>query len=385
MGPGEQGGAERVLQVVPDLQVGGAGRLVVDLAIELRRRCDVRLLVLTSPCGTALESELMGAGVPISYLRKQPGYHPGAIAKVGQAIAAFRPQVIHTHRGVLRYVSPLRWRRRNIVHTLHSIAQHETDRAGKLLHFAAFRLGVAPVAICGAVAESIRRLYRVGPAATIPNGIRLDRLSRPSVGRADWRAREGLPADAFVLACVARLSFPKGIDIAVRICAGARLRSSGIHLVVAGDGEMRAELAGLAARLGVGERVRFLGERNDVADVLGASDALLIPSRVEGHPITAMEALAAGCPVVGFAVGGVDEIVEHGRTGWVVPAGDEASLIGAIVMIAGDRRRAEQAGAEGRQSASRFSIEVTADRYLQLYRELLAPDGASRAGRRAAW
>jgi glycosyltransferase involved in cell wall biosynthesis len=195
--------------------------------------------------------------------------------------------------------------------------------------------------------------YRV-----IPNGVSLERFALP---RAPVRGR---------ILIVGRLSAPKRPDLALRALALLRERVPEAHLQVVGDGPLRAESERLAAELGLGEAVSFLGYRDDVPQLLAEAECALLASDYEGCPLAVIEALAAGVPVVATDAGGVRELV--GETG-AVTAPEAAALAAALEDVLASPERAAALGAEGRREAeSRLSIDHMVGRLVALYEELSA-------------
>jgi glycosyltransferase involved in cell wall biosynthesis len=147
-----------------------------------------------------------------------------------------------------------------------------------------------------------------------------------------------------------------------------------------GEGPLRPETEAEAARLDLHDRLRILGPRSDVGDLLAASELLLLPSRTEGLPAVAVEAGLAGRPVVASRVGGVPEVVKHGATGLLVEPGDVAGFVAAVTGLLGDpgRRRAlgEAAAARCRE---RFSIERLAPRWVEVLDAARGLEGAGMA------
>jgi glycosyltransferase involved in cell wall biosynthesis len=189
--------------------------------------------------------------------------------------------------------------------------------------------------------------------------------------RAEARAALGVPGDAFAFAVLGRISIWKGQDVAVR--AAAELPGS--VLLVCGSpwpGEERRarELAGLAERLGIADRVHLLGFRDDLDDVLGAVDAVVVPSKhPDPLPNAALEAGAAGCCVVAAAHGGLTEIVRDGETGLLVEPGDPIALAEALGRLdAAECARLAAAAAEdvGRRFTAGALIARTEELYGQL-------------------
>jgi glycosyltransferase involved in cell wall biosynthesis len=178
----------------------------------------------------------------------------------------------------------------------------------------------------------------------------------------------GVPQEAAVVICVARLAPEKNIGTLLE--AAARLTPSlpRLHLLLVGKGPWKPTLEHQARMLGITDRLSFAGMRTDIPDLLGTSDLFCLPSRTEGLGIAVIEAMAMGLPAVVSRVGGLPEVVEDGVTGALVPPGDHGALAEAIAAILGDARRATQMGAAGRDRASlcfdsRAMVKATQDVY----------------------
>jgi glycosyltransferase involved in cell wall biosynthesis len=168
----------------------------------------------------------------------------------------------------------------------------------------------------------------------------------------------------------------KGVHVLLEAMAGAALPPD-VTLQVAGDGPERADLEASASRLGLQDRVTFLGFRSDVPRLLAESDAFVLPSAMEQQPLVLIEALGAGKPVVATDVGGVAEMVAG--AGILVPPGDAPALSRALQeLTTGDQaaRWGERGAAVARE---RFSVEATGERHLALYETLLGRGPEARA------
>ena len=365
----------RILQLIPSLPVGGAERMLLQLVSSLdRARYEITVASLHR-LGTTMERDFAAAGFEVLYLEKRLGFDPRMFGRVAGVIRRVDPHILHTHRPVLQYALPslLGKLRRRTVHTVHNVAEREvTGRAAQLGHWLAIRAGVAPIAICQSVADSIWSVYGVRARAIIPNGIPVAQFSTPGVSRQAWRTRLGIPLDAVVFTCVARLSAQKNVGALLQALAAMDGRG-GSMLLVCGDGEEQGRLEAEAGHLGVAERVRFLGSRTDVPEVLGASDVFVLPSLYEGHPLSVMEAMAAGRPVIATTVGGVPELVRPGETGLLVPPGDTSALAVAMERLAGNAEERVRLGRGGaRVAAERFDVSHMAAAYNRLYQSLLS-------------
>jgi glycosyltransferase involved in cell wall biosynthesis len=144
------------------------------------------------------------------------------------------------------------------------------------------------------------------------------------------------------------------------------------ELWLVGDGELREAVQHQVRALGIESRVRFLGVRSDIPDLLRAADVFVFPSRWEGNPLSVMEAMAAGLPVVATAVGGVPELVEDGASGILVPNEDLHGLVAAMQRMAQNPDLREQMGRAARcRAVERFDIQQTVRAYEALYEEIL--------------
>jgi len=175
------------------------------------------------------------------------------------------------------------------------------------------------------------------------------------------------------LGVLARLIPLKNVESVIN--ATARLAKMGVEVQteIAGSGPSEAALHDLIASLGIGNRVRILGWRNNTDELLASWDLLVIPSLEEGFPLSALEAMAAARPVVASRVGGLPELVVDGVTGRLVPPGDTDALVRCIAELAGDRQRLALMGNEGWKRVQRdFSVEEMARRTAAVYDRVLS-------------
>ena len=215
------------------------------------------------------------------------------------------------------------------------------------------------------------RRVDVDRAVVIHNGTDCERFSPPSLeARMRSRERLALPDSAVVLGGVGRLSHEKGWETLVEALASLpRHVGRDFFCVIAGDGPLRPILEERIAHHALSERVRLLGFRSDVREILAAVDAVVMPSYREGSPNALCEAMAMGKPVVATRVGGVPELVQHGRSGLVVEPHDSRELATALAVLLSDPVARARLGAEGRERVvSQFSLErmvAETDRVLQ--------------------
>ena len=215
----------------------------------------------------------------------------------------------------------------------------------------AFHHAVEEVDRLIAVSEGLRRTYeRIGVPpesfVTVPNGVapRADRM-----GRSEAREILGLEPDRPVVLTIGRLTHMKGQWSLIDAVPGLAARFPGLAVVLLGDGPLRTSLQARAASLGISAHVVFAGHRPDARRLLAAADVFVLPSRHEGMPLAALEAMEAGLPVVATRVIGSAEVVDDGVTGALVRAGDPAELGAAVARLLADPALRRRQGAAGRR------------------------------------
>jgi glycosyltransferase involved in cell wall biosynthesis len=379
----------RVVRVIARLNVGGPAWHVILLTAGLDpARFQTTLVTgVPEPAEGDLGPAAAARGVrPVLIPELGRAIRPAqdlvALWKLTRLFRQLRPDIVHTHTakaGALGRAAailagiPIR------VHTFHGHVLEGYFAPAVTQAFLAIERALARrttriVTVSPRLREELLRMGigRPGQVEAIPLGLELQRFARPAAGPPALRQALRLPPDAALLGIVGRLVPIK--DHPTLFAALARLPASpSVHLAVVGDGERRAALVRLVGELGLGARVHFLGWRDDLEAILREMDVVICSSRNEGTPVSLIEAMAAGVPVLSTAVGGVADLVTHGETGWLVPAGEPAALAEGIraLLADGDLRarlaRAGQAAALARHDVTRLLPRMEA-----LYAGLLA-------------
>jgi glycosyltransferase involved in cell wall biosynthesis len=187
-----------------------------------------------------------------------------------------------------------------------------------------------------------------------------------------FRKEFGIKEGAFAIAATGQLIPRKGHRYLLQAMAELAESHEKIQLVIFGKGQLDTELRAQAASLGLGGVVQFAGFRDDLDDFIACFDLLVHPALTEGLGVAALKASAAGVPVVGFDSGGLNEAVEHGKTGLLVPPEDTASLQDAIATVIDDDELRKKMSAAGRERMQKeFSIVTMADQHIALYESVL--------------
>jgi glycosyltransferase involved in cell wall biosynthesis len=232
-------------------------------------------------------------------------------------------------------------------------------------------------AITNAVKDSAVSTLAVPPdrITVIERGRTRERLGFPNPARRGIARRAlGLAEDAEVIVNVARQEYQKGQKYLLEAAANLiRSRPRAVFLVCGREGHATEELKALHARLELGDRFRFLGDRNDVPEILTAADVFAFPSVYEGLGGAVIEAMALGLPVVASDIPALREIVEDGANGLLFPPESPTALARALAKILDDPSRASAFRARSQELfRERFTIESSAERMIQLYRRIVA-------------
>lgn len=355
-------------------ELGGAENAMLMLLGQLDRgRWAPALLLDAGGDAGPLEERAAAIGVPSRRVPAMPLGLTGARNAAGLAhrLRRERPALFHAH---LSWPLAAKWAlaaavaaRVPSVATVQLIPAMELERSSALqLRLLARGVG-RYIAVSEAIASELASRFG-WPAAKIEvvyNAVDLDRFG----GEAPNGLLEELGGGAAPLVLTAaRLDEQKGHDVLLRAAAAL----PGAHFVLAGDGPLRGALEAEAARLGVAERVRFLGRREDVPQLLAACDVFALPSLYEGSSLAVLEAMAARRAVVSSAIGGTAELITDDEDGLLVPPNDAEALTAALRRLLDDAALRERLAARARQRAEgEFGSAAMGQRMEGIYAELL--------------
>lgn len=361
----------RVLYLINNLGIGGAEKVLLSLAAGLdRSRFECRVACLGR--NLALRDEFERRGAPVVALDGASQADPRAWLRLGALVRAWCPHVIHGHLWRANMLARLVGRREGVpvvVTTEHSV-QFDGPVRERLNRLTA-RLSSSVV--CVSQAARRHALERIGIPAelltVIHNGVDVERYTVVSA-RSEAKERLGLPADRPIVGTVARHSRVKRLDRFLAAAQAVQRERPEVLFVTAGDGPTLPALRARARALGVD--VTFLGRREDVAEVLHAFDVFLLTSETEGFPLSVIEAMSAGCPVVGMLAGGVGDVLRDGVEGLVVRQGDVAGAARAVLAALADEGLAGRLTEAARLRAAKdLSTEAMVRAHEALYESLL--------------
>lgn len=366
--------AFQIVHVLDSLDLGGQETMVLALS-TLQVRCGHAVRIACLWREGDLAAQARAAGVDVVCAHKQPGLDVWALLRLRGLITSWHPDVLHTHDVMSHYygvAACLGRRPRTIVNTRHGYAKGNPQARDERFYRQAMLRSDHGVGVSRSLKDYFvaSGLIPADKAHAIANGIDVSRFhARSSDAARALRVSLGLPPDAVTFGSVGRLNEVKR---QVDLLHALRLRldaGDDACLMIAGEGPMRAELECVRDELGLSERVRLLGARSDVPQVLSALDVFVLCSRSEGYSMALVEASAAALPIIATAVGGNAEIVQHEVTGVIVPAMDVPALAAAMGQLGRDADRRQAMGERGRAWALREgSVQAMATAYEALYR-----------------
>ena len=355
----------RVLQVL-GRSAGGIARHVAQITSALDGT-DGLVVDIAGPAG--LPIEMPKALNPIEIPDGPIVGHRAAVGALSEMMQSY--DVVHAHglRAGIDAGIAARRRDKTSFLTVHNLVRQEISGPKAVLYRKAEAVAVRATGHTFAVSHDIaRHLRRSIPRSADKIEVLYLGIGGPPTtarSRTDVRASLGLADGTQLIVSVARLAPQKSLDVLLE--STARLRADAV-LAVLGEGPLRVDLEHKARILDLGNRVRFLGFRPDVADHIAAADVFALSSVWEGVPLAAQEAILLGTPVVGTDVGGMRELIANKVSGRLVPAGDPAALADALdEVLASPERAASYSAAAAEGLRARFSTEKMLDRLRAAY------------------
>jgi glycosyltransferase involved in cell wall biosynthesis len=362
------------------LVTGGAERVVLSLALGLAGS-EVRPYILCLHGPGKVGEELAARGIPVFSNLAESRFDPRIAARLAGRLRKESTDILFCldhHDAVFwgALASKLAGVRRRV------LSIHSTRLWGKSSSFTISDRMALPfydriVALAETHADYLERNEGIERSRieVIHNGVDIQRYRPPASQeeRKDLRRMLGLPESSFVTTIVAALRPEKNHDMLLRSAAELGGNAECLFMIVGGGGE-EARLRDLAGRLSLEKAVRFMGEREDIPEILSASDLFVLCSHpvVETFPLSVLEAMSAGLPVVSTRVGSIHIIINDGEEGILIDPGDQEALTKSIRLLMRDEPRRKIMGGRGRSAVeNRFSLEKMIDSYAALFAELL--------------
>ena len=386
----------RILRVITRLNIGGPSIQAIALTSRLAARGAVTTLLhgrlgagegdmrylAAADANLQFVPTLQRAIAPLDDLR--------ALLTLYGEMRRFKPTIVHTHMakaGLLGRVAAFAYNhtrgrapRARVVHTYHGHVLEGYFGGLATTIFIALerqmaRVTDAIIAISPAIRADLLNTYRIGRAEQyriVPLGFDLSAFAAiDEAARRRARAELRIAAGAPVLATVGRLTAIKNYSLLLEAAQRVAARFPNLVVLLAGDGELRADLEAQAARLGIAANLRFLGWRRDLPTIYAATDVFALTSRNEGTPVALIEAMAAGVPGVSTDVGGVSDVIASEAMGVRVAVDNVAGFAAAVERLLADPAARQAIGAAARAHVlSRYDITRLTSDIDMLYQSL---------------
>ena len=353
----------KIMQVIPYFCFGGAEIMCENLTYALKNAGQEVFAVSLYHDRTPIARRMEEAGIRIVYLDKKLGLDLSMVPKLIKIIRRERPDVVHTHLDVIKYavLAAKLAGVKKCVHTVHSLADREAEgRVQKIINGFYFRRGWSlPVALTPEVRNSVAEFYGI-PLRRVPviyNGIDLSRC----VPKTTYETGETV-----TILHVGRFDVPKnhpGLLEAFRLLLETHPEC---RLRLVGDGELRPDMEKLAREKGIADFVEFCGMQSNVYPYLHDADIFTLPSIYEGNPMTIIEAMGTGLPIVASRVGGIPDMISDGESGLLVEP-EPQSICTDLTRLVGDAALRQRLGLAARKQSQTFSAEHMARDYISCY------------------
>lgn len=353
---------KKVLLVIPTLFQGGGQKFVMDLAKGLdKTKFNVRVLVFFKKTDSVFDRFAEENGIDTVYLDKKLGLDFSFFKKVKKAVREYDPDIIHTHLNSMLYLFPS-YRKKHIkLHTVHTMAQKENYRLQKIVNFIAFHfLGVVPVGICDSVAKSICITHKLNPTnvPTVYNGVFCERYAKSKV------VHKGTE-----IVTVGNIHRVKNYAFLVECFSEICKQTDDVRLTIVGDGVLRKDVEKQIDALGIGDKVTITGVVGNVEDYLCRSDIYVCSSFFEGLPLSVLEAMSAGLPVVSTNVGGLGDVVKDNENGFLVELGDKEGYVNALGCLINNVEKRRVFSEKSVELSKKYDERLTVEGYEKLYQK----------------
>ena len=354
----------KVVQVIPEFGIGGAETMCENLSLALVREGVDVVTVSLYDYHSIITDRMEKNGIPVVYLNKKKGLDIGVIIRLAKLLNTVKPDVVHTHLYSLKYAyfAAKMAGVKTVVHTVHNIAHKEaTANDRKISSFFFRHCGVIPVALSKNIKDTIEEEYGLASNSipVIYNGVDLTKCKRKENAKLH---------DPIKIIHVGRFSEQKNhIGLINEFFSFHNLYKNSVLLLV-GNGELQDAIYNEVERIGLSDCVQFLGTRDDVYDLLNESDIFVLPSLYEGIPMSIIESLGTGLPVIASAVGGVPNMIEDKKDGLLIQNND-GELFMALQQIVEDNHLRQYISDNAIAKSTLFSDVQMARNYIAVYKK----------------
>lgn len=348
-----------IVHIIPSLEIGGAEMMLEGLVLEQSKNHVVFIISLYN-YNTDISNRIINNNIKVIFLNKKHGIDLKLLFSLRKVLKSIKPNIIHTHLYALNHLLlSLFFRRKSIFHTLHTTVDKEFGLFNRLFISLFYRLKIVnPIVISNQIQQSFIKLYRFKtPPPIIWNGVELNKI--PS--------KENYKVNSVIkIVHIGNFKEAKNhVNLINKFYELIKINPN-YELNLIGTGELLPVIQKLVFDLKLKSNVVFLGQRNDVRSILKEFDIFVLPSLWEGMPISIIEAMAAGLPIICSRVGGIPDMIDSGENGILIDS-DLNQFINTIVYISSNQMTRELLGLNAKKKSIMFSSENMAEKYMLYY------------------
>lgn len=355
----------KVLHIIPNLGMGGAENITISIAKYLdKEKFDVEIVSMFSEnsCVDKYKKIIAESKIPVTFLDKKPGLDISIVRKLFFLIRDKRPDIVHTHLYACVYVLVPEFfnRVKGRVHTVHNIAEKEIPALHRKIMKVAYKFfNVIPIAINQSVQSSIEKSYKL-PITKIP-------VVRNGVDISKFYSEKKANGANLTLINVGRFSPQKNHELLIQCYKRLLEKYESLKLILVGEGELKRNIEQLVIDNKMQDKVLFTGNVINVEDYLAKADIFLMTSDYEGLPLSVIEAMAAGLPIVSTKAGGVVDLVRDKENGILTEVGNKDEVVDAVSRLISDQETRKSMGKKSRELADKYSVRMMTKQYEKLY------------------
>lgn len=357
----------KVMQIIPELALAGAEIMVENLTEKLfENGYDVSVVSLFS-YHSPITERLENKKIPVFYLDKKQGFDIKVIFRLYKLFKQERPDIIHTHRYIMPYamIAAILSKVPVKIHTIHNVAEYETGARQRKINKLFYKyFNIVPISISPIVKRTVEREYKLSSnqVPMIYNGIDLSKC----IPKKDYKVQD----NKLRILHIGRFSEQKNHIGLIESFKVVNDLAPNTELKLIGTGKLENQIKDKVKELGLENSVEFLGLKSDVYTYLHQADIFVLPSHWEGMPITLIEALSSGLPIVASNVGGIPDIIIDNKTGVIVDVNKKEIAEGILKLVNSSELR-EKLGRAALKDSIRFSSTNMTNQYLDIYRKSL--------------
>lgn len=354
---------KKIFIIVPTLGTGGGEKIAIEILKNIQKdRYNAVLYCLFEKKETIYSKELEKLNIEVKYLDKKLGVDLGVIWKLIKIMRREKPDIVHTHLNVMQFVLPalIMANIKMRIHTVHSLADKESSGILRKIMFLAFKIfNVKPIGISDVVSRSIANQYKLkeSQVTCIYNGIDLNR----------YRKKEEVQDDNVKFICVGTLYAVKNQELIIRAFHNIHIKYMNTKLTIIGDGQLKENLEALINDLNLKNCVDMKGIIPNTEEELGQADIFLMSSIYEGLPLSILEAMAIGLPIISTKVGGIPDIVEHMGNGILVESKNQNNFEKAMETLILDNKLRSKLGQKSLELSRKYDVKKMTREYEKIY------------------